>query len=183
MMRSCAAAMVICGLMFVSAAHADVVVSGNAASLTVTAQQAERTAVIAAIVERLNLSVEGRSREAGTIDGRITGTLSEVLKTVLQSEGYAVAYRDGRPSRISFASHGGGSDMQTRNTLALPPSEAPVEAPVPSPEPTPVENESPVASPQPAPAAVVPEAPQHPTGWTPDTPAPDGSPSPHPADE
>lgn len=183
MMQSCAAALVACGLMSVSAAHADVVVSGNAASLTVTAQQAERTAVIAAIVERLNLSVEGRSREAGTIDGSFTGTLSEVLNTVLQSEGYAVAYRDGRPSRISFASHGGGNDIHTRDTLALPPSEAPVEAPVPSPEPTPVESESPVPSLQPAPAAVVPEAPQQPTGWTPDTPAPEGPASPYPVSD
>ncbi len=189
MIRRSVAALMTCGLLAFPAsgsARAEVTVSGTADALTVTAQQAERAVVIAAIVERLGLSVEGRSREAGTVDGRFTGSLAEVLRTVLQSEGYMVAYRDGRPSRISFASHGGGSAaMQARDTLALPPSDGPGESPEPSPEPMQAPDEGPVSAPAPspgpddAPVAAMPEAPLHPTGWTPDAPVPEETPSPH----
>lgn len=193
MIRRSAAALMTCGMLAFPAsgsARAEVTVSGTAEALTVTARQAERADVIAAIVERLGLSVEGRSREAGILDGSVTGTLSEVLKTVLQSEGYMVAYRDGRPSRISFASHGGSSDAQVRDTLALPPSDGPNEGPVPSPEPmqspderpfaAPVQSPGPPPGPEDAPVASMPEAPVQPMGWSPDAAAPEEAPSPHP---
>jgi hypothetical protein len=96
-------------------------IEGDASSLTLVAEDASRSAIVAAIVERFELQEEGGGVEEGVINGRYSGTLGQVLKSILPDEGYAISYRDGRPARLTFAGrNGSGSTPRPEVAAGVP---------------------------------------------------------------
>jgi len=82
-------------------------IEGDAQALTLVAEGATRAEVVAALAERFGMEIVGGSVEDGALDGRYTGSLGQVLKSILPANGYALAYRDGKPSRVTFTGKGG----------------------------------------------------------------------------
>lgn len=93
-------------------------IEGDASSLTLVADDASRSAIVAAIVERFELLEEGGGVEEGVVNGRYSGTLGQVLKSILPDEGYAISYRDGRPARLTFAGRNGSGSVPREGAAA-----------------------------------------------------------------
>ena len=89
-----------------AAAQAEITVEGSVGAMSVTAENAERSAVVAAIVERFGLHTDGSVIGGDPVSGKFDGSLSAVLKSILSANGYAIAYKDGNPIRVSFPEHG-----------------------------------------------------------------------------
>lgn len=83
-------------------------IEGSADALTLTADKAVRSVVVAAIAERFGIEIVGNGLTDGAVDGRFSGDLGDVIKAVLPGDGYGIAYSKGRPVRITFS--GAGSD-------------------------------------------------------------------------
>jgi len=90
-----------------SAWAAPFTIEGDARSLTLVAEGATRAEVVAALAERFDMEIVGGSIEDGVLDGRYAGSLGQVLKSILPANGYALAYREGKPSRVTFTGVGG----------------------------------------------------------------------------
>ncbi len=91
----------------------DYTIEGDADSLTLVATQASRVTIVEALVERFALGIGGAAVGEGEVNGRYEGSLSHVLKAILPDRSYAIAYREGRPFRISFTGTGSGNTAQT----------------------------------------------------------------------
>lgn len=83
-------------------ARAAFTLEGDAGALTLVADQVSRSEVVAAIVEKFGLETVGGSVEDGTVSGRFSGNLGHILKSILPRNGYAIAYSNGRPVRVTF---------------------------------------------------------------------------------
>ena len=103
-------------------ARASFTLEGDAATLTLEADAVTRSEVVAAIVEKFGLEIFGESVEDGTVSGRFSGNLGHVLKSILPSNGYAIAYRDGRPVRVTFTGRSEGGNFSDPSGLGLPPT-------------------------------------------------------------
>lgn len=83
-------------------------IDGDASALTLTANNAVRSVVVEAIAKRFNIEVVGKGLTDGAVNGKFTGDLGYVIKSVLPGDGYGIAYSKGQPIRITFS--GAGSD-------------------------------------------------------------------------
>lgn len=92
-------------------AQASVTLEGDAGALVVVAEQASRREVVAALAEKFALKTVGMTVEDSLVSGRFTGTLGQVLKSILPRNGYAIAYRDGLPVRVTFSANGSGTSF------------------------------------------------------------------------
>jgi hypothetical protein len=104
-----------------SPALASVTLEGDASSLTVVADQASRREVVAALAEKFSLKTVGMTVEDSTVSGRFTGTLGQVLKSILPRNGYAIAYSNGRPVRVTFSANGAPTPYLEQTISAVPP--------------------------------------------------------------
>lgn len=104
-----------------SPALASVTLEGDAGALTVVAEQASRRDVVAALAEKFSLQTVGMTVEDSTVSGRFTGTLGQVLKSILPRNGYAIAYSNGRPVRVTFSANGAATPYQEQMISAVPP--------------------------------------------------------------
>lgn len=101
----------------VAGAFADFTVAGEPDDLVVEARDATRSEIVSGIVERFGIEATGAPIQAGTVTGHFAGNLRQVLEAIAPGNGYAVAYVDGRPARITFtvdeaASGGAENDGQ-----------------------------------------------------------------------
>jgi len=103
----------------VPANAAQLTLEGDLQALTISAQEASRADIVGEIASRFDLPVEGSVPE-GTVSGRFTGSLSQILKSILPENGYAIAYREGRPSRISLSGISTEIVPATGNAAAAP---------------------------------------------------------------
>lgn len=94
-----AAAMILAGI---AGARADFTIAGEPDALVVEARDAQRSEVVAGIVERFGIEATGEPIQAGAVTGHFSGSLRQVLEAIAPGNGYAVAYADGRPARITF---------------------------------------------------------------------------------
>lgn len=97
-------------------ARADVTIEGNLDRLTVVAVDADPADIIDTIGSRFDLVVENLMHRGGLVNGRFNGTLSEVLRSVL-GDGFAIAYRNGLPVRITFVADSAGSTFIPRGEI------------------------------------------------------------------
>lgn len=77
-----------------------VTVEGDAAALTLVADQANRSAILAALADRLGLKTSGNTIRDEPVSGRFSGDLPHVLQAVLDDNGFVIAYAEGQPVRI-----------------------------------------------------------------------------------
>lgn len=98
-------------------------IDGSPEALTLVAQGAPRAEVVAALAERFDMEVVGGSVANGIVDGRYSGSLGQVLKLILPANGYALAYRDGKPARVTFTGVGGTEIANGTGIPALPPAQ------------------------------------------------------------
>lgn len=75
---------------------------GDAKSLTVVADEAPRSDVIAGITRRLSVQSKGATVSEGLVSGKFTGDLSHVLNAILPDNGFVIAYSDGQPVAVTF---------------------------------------------------------------------------------
>ena len=109
-------------------------IDGSPEALTLVAEEAPRADIVAALAERFDMEVVGGAIASGTVDGRYSGSLGQVLKLILPANGYALAYRDGKPSRVTFTGVGGTEVANGTGIPALPPAQiavptTPIDAP------------------------------------------------------
>lgn len=90
-------------------ARASFTLEGDAGALTLVADQVSRSEVVAAIVEKFGLETLGGSVEDGMVSGRFNGNLGHILKSILPRNGYAIAYSNGRPVRVTFTGQSGSA--------------------------------------------------------------------------
>jgi hypothetical protein len=90
-------------------ARAEIAVEGDLQRLTVVATQADPSDVIVAIGSRFSIPFENLQMTGGMVTGRFSGTLSEVLRSVTGGNGFAIAYRNGLPVRVTFTAMSAGS--------------------------------------------------------------------------
>lgn len=83
-------------------ALADFTITGEPDDLVVRASDAERSEIVAGIVERFSITATGEPIQTGAVTGHFSGNLRQVLEAIAPGNGYAIAYADGRPSRITF---------------------------------------------------------------------------------
>lgn len=83
-------------------ARASFTLEGDAGALTLVADQVSRSEVVAAIVAKFGIETTGGGVEDGMVSGRFSGTLGHILKSILPRNGYALAYSNGRPVRVTF---------------------------------------------------------------------------------
>lgn len=93
-------------------AFADFTIEGDMDALTVNAQDAPRSEIVAGIVERFSLEATGEAIQDGAVSGLFWGDLGQVLQAIAPDNGYAIAYVDGRPTRITFTSGRAGPPAQ-----------------------------------------------------------------------
>lgn len=120
-LRGVAFAALLTGLV-ASPAVASVTLEGDAGALTVVAEQASRRDVVAALAEKFSLKTVGMTVEDSLVSGRFTGTLGQVLKSILPRNGYAIAYSNGRPVRVTFSANGAATPYQQQATAAVAPN-------------------------------------------------------------
>ncbi len=84
------------------AAFAGFTIDGEHDALVVEARDAVRSEIVSGIVERFGIETSGEPIQAGTVTGNFSGSLRQVLEAIAPGNGYAIAYADGRPSRITF---------------------------------------------------------------------------------
>lgn len=84
------------------AAFAGFTIDGEHDALVVEARDAARSEIVSGIVERFGIETSGEPIQAGTVTGNFSGSLRQVLEAIAPGNGYAIAYADGRPSRITF---------------------------------------------------------------------------------
>lgn len=101
-------------------------IDGDVSEMTVVADSASRHDLVAAIAKHLDIEVVGSDMADGSVSGRFTGSLRQVLRSVLESEGYAIAYESGRPVRVTVTGRGNGLSTY------VPVDEAPEAVPAPS---------------------------------------------------
>lgn len=118
--RSVALAALLAGLA-TGPALASVTLEGDADALTVVADQASRREVVAALAEKFSLKTVGLTVEDSLVSGRFTGTLGQVLKSILPRNGYAIAYSNGRPVRVTFTANGVATPYEEQSISAIPP--------------------------------------------------------------
>lgn len=94
---------------------------GDAKLLTVVADQALRSEVIAEIARRLSVQRKGAAVAEGPVSGKFTGDLSHVLNSILPHNGFVIAYSDGRPVAVTFTG---------RKNQSLPPLSHTVDEPI-----------------------------------------------------
>lgn len=99
------------------AAASSFTIEGDVSSMTLVAEDATRDDIVAAMVERFALLREGGEVEEGLVNGRFSGTLGQILKSILPEKGYAISYRDGRPVRLTFADRSVGGPAGAANTI------------------------------------------------------------------
>lgn len=129
-MRFAALAAILSALLAQPAWSSQFTIDGDPEALTLVAQGATRAEVVAALAERFGMEVVGGAIADGTIEGRYTGSLGQVLALILPANGYALAYRDGKPSRVTFTGVG-GTEIATGTGIPAPP---PAKAVTPEPE-------------------------------------------------
>ncbi|NRC57410.1 hypothetical protein [Neoaquamicrobium sediminum] len=79
----------------------------------VEAQEASRSEIVNSIVERFGIERTGEEIQGGAVTGSFTGDLQQqVLVAIAPNNGYAIAYSEGRPSRITFTINQGASSLQ-----------------------------------------------------------------------
>lgn len=103
----------------VTPAYAGFTIEGNLDQMTVEATDAGRGDILAGISKRFKLAVINGVYDDTTVTGRFHGTLNEVLRAVMGSNGFAIAYDGGRPSRITFASGRAASTYAARDKKAI----------------------------------------------------------------
>lgn len=86
----------------VAGALADFTIAGEPDDLVVEARDAARSEIVSGIVERFGIEATGAPIQAGAVTGHFAGNLRQVLEQIAPGNGYAVAYVDGRPARITF---------------------------------------------------------------------------------
>ena len=101
-------------------------IDGDVSEMTVVADSASRHDLVAAIAKHLDIEVVGSDMADGSVSGRFTGSLRQVLRSVLDSEGYAIAYESGRPVRVTVTGRGNGVSTY------VPMDEAPEAVPAPA---------------------------------------------------
>lgn len=104
-----------------SPALASVTLEGDVGALTVVAEEASRREIVAALAEKFSLKTVGMTVEDSKVSGRFTGTLGQVLKSVLPRNGYAIAYSNGRPVRVTFSANGAPTPSQEQMIYAVAP--------------------------------------------------------------
>lgn len=119
-MKSTTLAAILSALMTQAAWASQFTIDGSPEALTLVAEAAPRAEVVAALAERFDMEVVGGSVASGTVDGRYSGSLGQVLKLILPANGYALAYRDGKPSRVTFTGVGGTEIANGTGVPALP---------------------------------------------------------------
>lgn len=82
--------------------YAGFTIEGSPDELVVVAQEASRGEIVNSIVERFGIERTGEEIQGGTVTGNFSGSLRQVLVAIAPNNGYAIAYSDGRPSRITF---------------------------------------------------------------------------------
>jgi hypothetical protein len=87
-------------------AGADFSVEEEAGAFLVTASNAERAEVVAALLEGLDIEIVGEDSVTGEISGRFEGDLSRILNVLAPESGFVITYRQGRPARIIFSKAG-----------------------------------------------------------------------------
>ncbi|NRC56191.1 hypothetical protein HK436_22735 [Mesorhizobium sediminum] len=80
--------------------------------MVVEAQEASRSEIVNSIVERFGIERTGEEIQGGAVTGSFTGDLQQVLVAIAPNNGYAIAYSEGRPSRITFTINQGASSLQ-----------------------------------------------------------------------
>ena len=120
-MRFAALAAILSALLAQPAWSSQFTIDGDPEALTLVAQVATRAEVVAALAERFGMEVVGGAIADGTLEGRYTGSLGQVLALILPANGYALAYRDGKPSRVTFTGVG-GTEIATGTGIPAPPS-------------------------------------------------------------
>jgi len=128
-MRLTTLAAILSALMAQTAWASQFTIDGSPEALTLVAEGAPRAEVVAALAERFDMEVVGGSVADGTVDGRYSGSLGQVLKLILPANGYALAYRDGKPTRVTFTGVGGTEIANGTGIPALPPAQTASPAP------------------------------------------------------
>src|SRR5690606_38945940 len=83
-------------------AFAGFTIEGGHDDLVIEAQEASRSEIVSGIVQRFGIERTGEAIQGGTVTGSFSGDLHQVLVAIAPNNGYAIAYSDGRPSRITF---------------------------------------------------------------------------------
>ena len=84
------------------ASAAGFTIEGDLDAMTLNADQTPSKDIVAEIAKRFSLGIQNASGGTAAISGRFNGDLNHILKAILPRHNYAIAYRDGRPSRITF---------------------------------------------------------------------------------
>lgn len=113
-------------------ALADFAITGEPDALVVEARDAARSDIVAGIVARFGIEATGEPIQAGNVSGRFAGNLRQVLEAVAPGNGYAVAYADGRPARITFTVNEAAAAPQPAPAAAAKAGQAVVASPPPA---------------------------------------------------
>lgn len=128
-MRLTMLAAILSAMMTQTAWSSQFTIDGSPEALTLVAEGAPRAEVVAALAERFDMEVVGGSIANGIVDGRYSGSLGQVLKLILPANGYALAYRHGKPARVTFTGVGGTEIANGTGIPALPPAQTAAPAP------------------------------------------------------
>lgn len=90
-------------------------IEGDLDAMRLEANQTPSKDIIAEIAKRFSLGIQNAAGGTAAISGKFNGDLNHILKAILPQHNYAIAYRDGRPSRITFIGGGGGRAATTAN--------------------------------------------------------------------
>lgn len=102
-------------------------IEGEADGLTLEAQGSTRSEVVKALAERFGFEIIGGQVLDGPVDGSFRGSLGQVLKSILPANGYALAFKNGKPSRITFTGVGGTEVATSTAVPTLPPPQMPAQ--------------------------------------------------------
>lgn len=124
-MRKIALAFAFAGALAQQAWASQIVIEGDASAVKVMTENASTEEVVKQIAERFGIEIVGGVVAGGSLNGQYEGTLAQVLKSILPANGYVMAYRDDKPSRVTFT----GANSSQVSSLPVAPTPPPTAAP------------------------------------------------------